>query len=100
MKNMVQKILENGGNPLEVFPPTNKTVFVILADSEGNPKILEELAHQAGNVELIPMSTRWIEHCIKRGEFIPPKIAVDNNFFTFKPFSFDTPIKELRSMKI
>ena len=34
MKNMVQKITENGGNPLEILPPTNKTIFVILADSE------------------------------------------------------------------
>ena len=40
MKNIVQKISENGGNPLEILPPTNKVIYVVLADSEENPQIL------------------------------------------------------------
>lgn len=93
MKNIVQKISENGGNPIEVLPPTNKTVYVILADSEENPQLLKDLTSSGSHVELIPMSTRWIDHCIKKNEFFHHKTSADHNFFIFKPLSFPTPLK-------
>lgn len=67
-----------------------------MKDSESNSEIIQNFLKKNNKVEIIPVSTRWIDYCVKKGQFIEHDTE---DILIFKPFSFTTPISDFMRMK-
>lgn len=52
---------------------------------------------QPNGITLLPISVRWVEECVKKCSYIDYHAE---NYFIFKPFLFETPVRELMCMKV
>jgi hypothetical protein len=70
--------------------------FYVLKDSPDCARSIEQLkADTKGHVQLQPVSHRWVNDCLAKGQFIDP-IRTDS--YVYKPFNFKTPIMGFHKM--
>jgi hypothetical protein len=76
----------------------HKRLFVVLRDSSRNEThISAAQASMRGGAEVVGVSGRWVEECVKRAQYIEHDLE---HCFTFRPFGFETPLRELMAMKV
>ncbi len=68
-------------------------VYVPLKDSPNNAKIVASLSEK--NYKIMVVSDRWIKYCIKKNQFIQPKV---DDYFQFKAFNFNVPLPEFHRL--
>ena len=81
---MPTKINENGGTVYE-SPYKKRKNYLVLKDSPKNEEIITHYKKKYIKVEIIPVSIRWINFCVKKNDFIPHNAE---GYLIFKPFEF------------
>lgn len=70
--------------------------YYVLKDSSNCTEMIERLKTDTkGHVQVQPVSYRWLNECLSKGQFIDP-LRTDS--YVYKPFNFKTPVMGFHKM--
>lgn len=95
--DITAKIRANGGTVFDSRAHIQQGhCFYILKDSSNSVNLIDQLKSDTkGKVQIQPVSHRWINECLSKGQYIDIRKA---DSYVYKPFNFKTPMMGFHKM--